>query len=209
MRVELCREAIRLTLLLLDCPPAATPETHALAALMCLHAARIPARIDANGDLSPLLDQDRSRWDAELTAQGLAYLDRSATGRDLTAYHVEAGIAATHAAAPSVADTDWSSIVWLYDRLMAIAPSPIVALNRAIAIGERDDAERGLDALRAIADRNRLDRYPFYPAAMGEMELRRGNRDAARAHFAAALALARNPNERRFLTKRLDTCALP
>src|SRR5439155_521303 len=111
VRVELCREAIRLTVLLLDYPPAATPETHALAALMCLHAARIPARVDASGDLNPLLDQDRSRWDTELTAQGLAHLDRSATGRELTAYHVEAGIAAMHAAAPSVADTDWSSIV--------------------------------------------------------------------------------------------------
>src|SRR5439155_14457147 len=96
----------------------------------------------------------------------------------------------------------------LYDRLMGIASSPIVALNRAIAIGERDNAERGLDALGAIADRDRLDRYPFYPAAMGELELRRGNRDAARAHFSAALALARNATERRFLTKRLDTCNL-
>jgi RNA polymerase sigma-70 factor (ECF subfamily) len=124
----------------------------------------------------------------------------------LTAFHIEAAIAAAHAAAPSVAETDWPSIVWLYDRLMTIAPSPIVALNRAIAIGERDDADRGLEALRAIADRDRLDRYPFYPAAMGELELRRGNREAARAHFAAALTLARNPTERRFLEKRMRTC---
>jgi predicted RNA polymerase sigma factor len=206
VRVELCGEAIRLTLLLLDHPPAAAPETCALAALMCLHAARLPARLDSSGELSALLDQDRSRWDAGLVAEGLALLERSASGRELTAYHVEAAIAAAHAGASSVDETDWGSIVSLYDRLMTIAPSPVVALNRAIAIAQRDGAERGLDALHAIADRDRLARYPFYPAALGELELRRGNPDAARAHFSAALALARNPTERRFLEKRLRTC---
>ena len=93
--------------------------------------------------------------------------------------------------------------VSLYDRLMALEPSPVVALNRAIAIAQRDGAERGLEALHAIGDQKRLGRYPFYPAAMGELELRRGNRDAAREHFQAALALARNPTERRFLEKRV------
>jgi RNA polymerase sigma factor (sigma-70 family) len=206
VRVELCGEAIRLTLLLLEHPPAAAPETCALAALMCLHAARLPARLDSSGELSALLDQDRSRWDAALVAHGLALLERSASGRELTAYHVEAAIAAAHAGASSVDETDWGSIVSLYDHLMTIAPSPVVALNRAIAIAQRDGAERGLDALHVIADRDRLARYPFYPAALGELELRRGNPDAARAHFSAALALARNPTERRFLEKRLRTC---
>src|SRR6266702_1782770 len=96
VRAELCHEAIRLTLLLLEHPAAATPETHALAAMMCLHAARLPARVDQAGDLSALLDQDRSRWDAGLVAQGLALLERSAEGAALTAYHVEAAIAAAH-----------------------------------------------------------------------------------------------------------------
>ncbi len=86
---------------------------------------------------------------------------------------------------------------------MAIAPSPVVALNRAIAIAQRDGAQRGIEELHAIGDRERLGRYPFYPAAIGELELRRGNRDAAREHFQAALALARNPTERRFLEKRM------
>ena len=103
-------------------------------------------------------------------------------------------------------ETDWTLIVSLYDRLMTIAPSPVVALNRAIAIAQRDGAERGIEALHAIDDRDRLSRYPFYPAAMGELELRRGNRDAAREHFSAALALARNPTERRFLEKRVRAC---
>src|SRR6185295_9275175 len=145
-----------------------------------LHAARLPARVDSAGDLSALIDQDRSAWDARLTADGLALLDRSATGETLSAYHVEAAIAAVHASARSIEDTDWGAIVTLYDRLMDIAPSPIVALNRAIAVGQRDGPEAGLQALRSIEDRDRLTQYPFYAAASGEMELARGNRDAAR-----------------------------
>jgi predicted RNA polymerase sigma factor len=97
-------------------------------------------------------------------------------------------------------------IASLYDRLFEIAPSPVVALNRAIAIAQRDGPERGIEALLAIGDTDRLTRYPFYPAALGELELRRGNRIAARGHFSAALALARNPPERRFIEKRLDAC---
>jgi RNA polymerase sigma-70 factor (ECF subfamily) len=206
VRVELCAEAIRLTMLLREHAPAAVPETDALASLMCLHAARLPARLDPAGDLNPLLDQDRARWDSRLVAQGLDLLERSAAGTELTAYHVEAAIAAAHTSAPTAEETDWALIVSLYDRLMSIAPSPVVALNRAIAIAQRDGAERGLEALRAIGDRERLDRYPFYPAAMGELELRRENRDAAREHFSAALVLARTPTERRFLEKRLRAC---
>lgn len=203
VRAELCREAMRLLALLRGHPPAATPETNALAALMCLHAARLPARLDAAGDLNPFFEQDRSRWDAALVAEGLALLERSAAGETVSAYHVEAAIAAAHASAPSVEATDWALVVSLYDRLMAIAPSPVVALNRAIAIGQRDGPQRGLEELRAIAGRERLEGYPFYPAALAEMELRRGDPDAARRHFEAALALARNPAERRFLEKRL------
>src|SRR5262249_10430896 len=167
-------------------------------------AARLPARIDSAGDLSPLADQDRSRWDARKIADGLAFLELSAAGDEVTAYHIEAAIAAAHPSAAPLAGTGWPAILSPYDRLMAIAPSPVVALSRAIAIGERDGADRGLDALAAIADRDRLAGYPFYAAALGELELRRGNRDAARAHFAAARAVARNDAERRFLDKRLQ-----
>jgi RNA polymerase sigma-70 factor (ECF subfamily) len=207
VRAELCAEAMRLTALLRGYPPSASPETDALASLMCLHAARLPARLDSAGDLYPLLDQDRSRWDTGLVAEGLGLLERSATGAAVSAYHIEAAIAAAHAGAPTLEGTDWRLIVSLYDRLMTTAPSPVVALNRAIAIGERDGAERGIEELHAIGDRDRLDRYQFYPAAMGELELRRGNRDLAQDHFQAALALARNPAERRFLEKRVRACA--
>jgi RNA polymerase sigma-70 factor (ECF subfamily) len=206
VRVELCSEAMRLTALLREHPPAATPVTDALAALMCLHAARLPARLDQSGELTSLLEQDRSRWDAALIAQGLLLLERSATGQELTAYHIEAAIAAAHASAQSLEETDWRTIVSLYDRLMSIAPSPVVALNRAIAIAQRDGAERGLEALHAIGDRERLSAYPFYPAAIGELELRRGNRAEARRQFGSAIGLARNATERRFLERRRDSC---
>jgi predicted RNA polymerase sigma factor len=119
---------------------------------------------------------------------------------------VEAAIAAAHAAAPRVEETDWEQVVSLYDRLMAIAPSPVVALNRAIAIAERDGAERGIAELQAIEGRDRLEGYPFYPAALGELELRRGDRERALTFFSAALAAARNPTERRLLEKRVRAC---
>jgi len=204
VRGELCEEAMRLVALLREHPPAATPTTAALAALMCLHAARLPARVDAAGELSAFEDQDRARWNRALVDEGLALLERSAAGSEVSAYHIEAAVAATHASARSLDETDWVTIVTLYDRLLALAPSPVVALNRAIAIGQRDGAERGLAELRAIADRERLAGYPFYPAALGEFELRRGDLAAARAHFEAALAVARNDAERRFIEKRIE-----
>jgi RNA polymerase sigma-70 factor (ECF subfamily) len=206
IRAELCGEAIRLTMLLLEAPSAAQPETYALAALMCLLAARLPARLNVAGDLNPLPEQDRSRWDPRLVEDGLALLDRSATGPAVSAYHLEAAIAAAHATARSIETTDWTAIVHLYDRLMDIAPSPVVALNRAIAIGQRDGPDSGLEALHAIPDSDRLRDYPFYPAALGELELRRGRAETARDLFASAAALARNSTERRFLERRAREC---
>jgi RNA polymerase sigma-70 factor (ECF subfamily) len=155
VRVDLCAEAIRLTLLLLEVPRTDAVETRALAAQMNLHAARLPARLDGDGELHPLFQQDRTRWDRRLAVEGLRLLDRAAEGSVVTAYHVEAAIAAVHAASPTVEETDWRAIVGLYDRLMTIAPSPVVALNRAIAIGQRDGPERGLAALDTIAGAER------------------------------------------------------
>jgi RNA polymerase sigma-70 factor (ECF subfamily) len=176
---------------------------------MCLHAARLPARSSTTGDLNELVEQDRSTWDRRLVGEGLALLEQSATGTDVTAYHVEAAIAAGHASARSVADTDWAAIVSLYDRLMAIAPSPVVTLNRAIAVGQRDGPEAGLTAIAAIDDRERLRSYPFYHAAMGELEVKRCRPSEARTHFRAALSVARNETERRFLERRLEHCCVP
>jgi RNA polymerase sigma factor (sigma-70 family) len=206
VRAELCAESLRLLGLLCAYPSAATPSTYALAALLHLHAARLPARLDSAGELSALVDQERSRWDARLIAQGLELFDRSATGEQLTSYHVEAAIAVVHASASTLATTDFPAIVSLYDRLMHIAPSPVVALNRAIAIGQASGPVAGLTAIAAIEDRERLAHYPFYPAAIGELELRRGRFRSARAQLSTALELARNDAERRFLERRLEAC---
>ena len=207
VRAGLCGEAMRLTALLREYPPAATPETEALAALMALDAARLPSRLDAAGDLNPLAHHDRTMWDAALIGEGLALLEGSARGGVVSRYHVEAAIAAAHASAPDLDATDWPLIVSLYDRLLAIVPTPVVALSRALAIAERDGAAAGLAAIDAIEGSERLARYPFYPAALAEMHLRLGDLDLARRHFMAARALARNQAERRFLDKRLTQCA--
>jgi RNA polymerase sigma factor (sigma-70 family) len=206
VRAELCQEAFRLTALLLEHPLGATPATHALGALMCLHAARLPARIDASGNLSSLFDQDRSLWDSGLVAEGQRLLDVSATGPDLTEYHVEAAIAWVHATAHRIEDTDWGNIISLYDTLMKIRPSPVVALNRAIAVAQHEGPKRGLEEIRAMADSDRLAAYPFYFATLGELELRSGRHQIAGEHFRAALACARNPMERRFFGQRLAAC---
>src|SRR6516165_10188198 len=206
VRAELCHEAMRLAALLLEHPLGATPATYALSALMCLNAARLPARVDVSGKLTSLFDQDRSLWDRELVTEGIRLLELAASGSELTEYHVEAAIASVHARAARAEDTDWAAIVSLYDTLMSVRPSPVVALNRAIAIAQRDGPEHGLEAIGAIEDRDRLAGYPFYPAALGELELRRGRHKIARKHFRAALTLARNPMERRFLDQRVGEC---
>jgi RNA polymerase sigma-70 factor (ECF subfamily) len=206
VRAELCQEAMRLAALLREHPLASTPATHALCALMCLHAVRLPARLDSSGDLLLLFNQDRSRWDRDLLVEGQRLLDLSAVGPELTEYHVEAAIASVHAVAHRTEDTDWGQIVSLYDKLMAMRPSPVVALNRAIAIAQQKGPERGLEEIRAIAGADRLASYPFYYAALGEFEFRSGKHAIAREHFRTALALARNPMERHFLEQRTGAC---
>jgi RNA polymerase sigma-70 factor (ECF subfamily) len=173
---------------------------------MCLNKARLPARLNASGKLNTLFDQDRSLWDQNLVSEGLQLLELSAKGSELSEYHLEAAIAAVHATAPSVQATNWTEIVSLYDTLMSLRPDQIVALNRAIAVGLRNGAEHGLMQLRAIADAERLKKYPFYHAAFGEFELRSGRPEVAREHFSAALALSRNATERQFFNQRIEAC---
>jgi predicted RNA polymerase sigma factor len=206
VRIDLCHEAMRLVRLLVEHAPAATPSTCALAALMWLGAARLPGRIGEDGRLRALFAQDRSCWDGHLIAEGLELLGRSAAGDVLTEYHVEAGIAALHATAPTAKETPWAEIVAHYDVLLRIRPSPVVALNRAMAVAQHEGPERGLAAIAAIEDAARLAEYPFYPAAIGELELRRGRSLVAKEHFARARELARNEGERGFLAQRVEAC---
>jgi RNA polymerase sigma-70 factor (ECF subfamily) len=206
VRMDLCDEAIRMVRLLVQHSPTATPATHALAALMCLHAARLPGRLDGAGNLRALVEQDRSTWDARLIAQGLELLGRSAAGTELSVYHLEAAIAARHVAAGRAAETRWDEIVELYDVLLRMHPSPVIALNRAMAIAEHQGPEAGLAAVRAIEDTHRLAHYPFYEAALGELALRAGNPSVAAEHFRAACRVARNDPERHFLAQRVAEC---
>jgi len=203
VRQELCRESMRLIGVLIEHPLGATPTTYALAGLTSLHAARLPGRIDAFGNLHALINQDRSLWDRTLIAEGLQFLEASASGTEVSEYHIEAAIASHHAQAVQWQDTDWGAIVSLYDTLLLMRPSPIVALNRAIAIAQQTGPERGIAEVLAIQDRDRLVSYPFYFATLGELELRCGRVEAARAQFRSALKLARNPMERRFLEQRI------
>lgn len=140
VRADLCVEAMRLVEVLAHHAATKTPETHALAALMALHAARLPSRVAASGDLSPLLEQDRSLWDRALINRGIAWLEESSRGEVLSEYHLEAAIAAEHASAARAEDTLWDRIVEQYDMLFAMRPTPIVALNRAIAITHANGA---------------------------------------------------------------------
>jgi RNA polymerase sigma factor (sigma-70 family) len=206
VRADLCREAMRLVSILVEHPSGRVPASYALAALMHLGAARLPGRVDVAGNLSSLFDQDRSQWNDDLIAEGIRYLELSASGPELTEFHLEAAIAWVHATARRAEDTNWDEIISLYDTLMKISPSPVVALNRAIAVAERHGPRRGLDAIDAIEDAGRLESYPFYRAARGALELRLGHKKQAAKHFAAAVALARSPMERRYLTQRLAEC---
>jgi RNA polymerase sigma factor (sigma-70 family) len=206
VRTELCDEALRLVSFLLEYEPAATPATRALAALMCFHAARMPARLDGSGDLIPFHAQERSRWNEPLVCEAERLLELSATGPELSDYHVEAAIAAVHADAKLPEAERWDRVVSLYDTLLTLRGSPVVELQRALALAERDGPRAGLAALRAIENVERLARYPFYFAALAELELRLGERSRAAEYFRTALAVARNDFERRFLSERLASC---
>jgi RNA polymerase sigma-70 factor (ECF subfamily) len=207
VREDLCFEAMRLGVLLSELPAAALPGTHALVALFCLLAARLAARVDDDGNLLLLAEQDRRRWDRELIEEGLRRLALSAQGEELTAWHLEAAIAARHAAADSFEATDWTSIRELYDLLLRLRPTPVVALNRAIAVGMAEGPEAGLRALADIDDRERLMRYPFLPAATAEFEQRAGRPERAAELLRAALQLVRNQAEEDVLKRKLEACS--
>ncbi len=203
LRADLCAEAIRLGTLLAAHPAGDRPETHALLALMHLHAARLPARVGDDGALLVLAEQDRSRWDREQIRLGLEQLGRSAAGPRITRYHLEAGIAAVHALAPSLAATHWTQILALYDELLALDASPIVALNRAVAVSRVRGPTAGLRALAGVRDRGDLENYYLWHAVTGQFHLDGGDRARAAAAFRRARQLATLPAEREWLGKKI------
>ncbi len=206
VREEICQEAIRLMSLLVENPAGNQPAAQALLSLMLLNAARIPARVDDEGNLLRLQEQDRTKWDKTMIARGMFHFAKSAAGDELTEYHLQAGIAACHCAAKNYAETDWSHILALYDRLVEIDSSPVVALNRAIVIANIQGSQAGLDALKAIDDLDKLESYYLLYAAMGEFEQQLNHLPAAASHFRKALELAQLKSEKVFLTKKLGEC---
>jgi len=203
IRGDVAAEAIRLTRMIAMHPAIAAPRTWALLALMLLHAARFPARVDSEGTLFLLREQDRSKWDRTMIVEGMRALDRASSGDRITAFHLEAGIAACHAAAVSWESTDWVQIVELYDELFALTGSPVVAMNRAVAVSRVEGALAGLAALDAI-DLSALDRYPLLPAIQAELWRAAGDIDRAVSCYRTALGLARSAPEQRWLTGRLS-----
>jgi RNA polymerase sigma factor (sigma-70 family) len=203
IRRELCDEAFRLTLMLRENPAGALPETEALLALMCLHAARFDARVDGTGGLLLLEEQDRSRWDRELLERGIAHLAQSARGATPSRYHVEAGIAAEHCLSPSYAETNWQEIVRLYELLEHIAPSPLNVLNRAIALAEWQGPAAGLATLEATTAPSWLLGYYLWDATLAELYRRCGDRERALFHTQRALLAAPTNPEKALLERRL------
>lgn len=204
LREDLCREAIRLTSLLVKHPAGDVPAAHALLALMLLHSARFPTRTDADGALLRLAEQDRTAWDRSLIDCGLQHLGRAAAGNTLTEYHLQAGIAACHCLAPDAGTTDWDRILAHYDELLRRRPSPVVALNRAVAVANRHGPRVGLDAIAAIPDAERLETQHLVHAVVGELHQRLGEHRQAAASFRRALALARVGPEQTHLTRQLE-----
>jgi RNA polymerase sigma-70 factor, ECF subfamily len=199
-RSELADEAIRLARLLASLMPT-EPEVMGLLALMQLHHARRAARCTAEGDLVPLEKQDRTRWDHAAIAEGAALAEAALRRRGFGAYALQAAIAALHAEAAEATATDWPQIVGLYDALMRSEPSPVVALNRAVAVAMRDGPEAGLALIGPLLPA--LPDYHLAQAAMADLCRRAGYIEAAREHYRAAAALAQQAPERRFLMRRL------
>ncbi|MBC3208563.1 RNA polymerase sigma factor [Pseudomonas sp. SWRI111] len=201
-RDELTREAIRLGRLLMELLPE--PEVMGLLALMLLHESRRPARTSPGGELVLLDDQDRSLWDAGLMAEGCALVERALSTRRFGPYCLQAAIAAVHAEASSAAQTDWQQIVGLYDVLLRALPSPVIELNRAVAVAKRDGALAGLLLIEGILGRGELQDYHLAHSARAEFCRQLGRVEEARAAFLRALELTRQAPERRFIEGRLS-----
>jgi RNA polymerase sigma-70 factor (ECF subfamily) len=205
VRVDLCREAIRLGRLVAN-SSLSMPKCHALIALLAFQAARFPARVNADGELVLLADQDRTLWDRGLIALAFHHFSQSAEGEEISEYHLQAAIAAIHARLDGTA-TDWKSILELYDQLVAINPSPIVRLNRAVALGKVLGAQPALEETAALECDSRLKNYYLLHAVRGKFHMEIGEKARAAACFRAALGCPCSEPEKRLLMRRLEECA--
>lgn len=202
LRTDLCEEAIRAARLIAAHPATALPATHALLSLFLLQSSRSAARLDPNGTLLSLGEQDRTLWDRARIHEGLRFLELSATGDTVTPYHLEAGIAAAHAVSPDAGSTDWRGILELYDHLYQLNPSPVVALNPAVALSRAEGARAGIEALAAIEHHPKLQRYYLLHAALGSLWRDLGDHERSRVCFGRALECPCSEPERKFLERQ-------
>jgi RNA polymerase sigma-70 factor (ECF subfamily) len=203
IRADLCEEAARLCHLLCSQPRCRTPATHALMALMLFHAARLDARLDPRGSLLLMEEQDRSKWDHQLIGRALEFLDRSAEGKVVSAFHLEAGIAYHHCSAKSYAETDWPAILRLYDALLTLQRSPVYLLNRAIVVAQIEGPQAGIRALDEAGRDGALRHYHLFDATLGELYRRAGDPARARQHLEAARQKTNSPFDREVIDRRL------
>ena len=207
MRAGLCEDALRLGRILAGLAPK-EPEVHGLVALMEIQASRSRSRVGPSGEIVLLLDQDRGRWDPLHISRGLAALERAEKlGGTLGPYAVQAAIAACHARARNAEDTDWARIAALYDALAELLPSPVVELNRAVAVGMAFGPAAGLELVDALISEPSLKAYQFLPSARGDLLAKLGRSEEARAEFARAASLTQNARERNLLLERAAACA--
>jgi RNA polymerase sigma factor (sigma-70 family) len=202
IRRDLCDEAIRLTSLLAEHPAGDTAKTHALLALLLFQAARFLARIDSAGEMLLLQDQDRSVWDRQKISQAFSHLDRASSGK-VSELHIQAGIAACHCNAQNYEATDWERILLLYDLLFELNDSPVVALNRAVALGKVRGPKSALDSIRDIKSVETLKNYYLLYAVLGEFHLASKNAREAKKNFRHAISLTSIPAEQHFLRRKL------
>jgi RNA polymerase sigma-70 factor (ECF subfamily) len=204
-RQDLCFEALRLGLLVVS-SSLVTPSVNALVALMALQAARLPARVDEAGDMVLLEDQDRGKWDQPLIALGFQHFDRSMVGDVISEYHVQAAIAATYTRSGGLNSVDWPVILAMYDQLASMTGSPVVALNRSVAVARVHGPEKALAEIEPLGDARALRDYHLYLAVRGHLLLQLGRHEEAARCFRDALACHCSSPERRFLARKLAEC---
>jgi RNA polymerase sigma factor (sigma-70 family) len=206
IRTDLCEDAAYLCHLLCTHPRCSTPTTRALMALMLFHAARLESRIDDDGCILLMEDQDRARWDERLIERAKHFLDESAEGTAVSIFHLEAGIALYHCSAASYTDTDWPAILRLYDAMLTIHRSPVYLLNRAIVVAEIAGPRAGIEALGEMTENMALRHYHLFEATLGELYRRAGDLEQARQYLEAARQKTRAPHDRAIIDRRLSKC---
>jgi RNA polymerase sigma-70 factor (ECF subfamily) len=206
IRADLCEEAARLCHLLCSHPRFSTPAAQALMALMLFHGARLEARLDPNGALLLMEEQDRRKWDQRLIRRALDFLNQSATGTAISSYHLEAGIAYLHCTAKSYAETDWLAILQLYDALLTIHRSPVILLNRAIVVAQIEGPQAGIRVLEEAGRDAALQHYHLLHVTLGEFYRRAGDPARARRYLQLACQKATSPFDRQLIERRLSQC---